>query len=174
MSETGAIGWFCVRCKPRQESVAAGQLSGLEGVELLFPRVRRRRRGKDGAKDVIEPLFPGYLFAAFDAAELSGPVQHTRGVLHLVRRSGKAVPVEPRVIEELRSVGPGAVLDAIDALPAPGERVRVLRGIFEGEQGEVLRLAEPARRVAILLQLLGADQVVELSTDDVGPAPSEA
>ena len=50
----------------------------------------------------------------------------------------------------------------------------VLRGIFEGEQGEVLRLAEPTRRVALLLQLLGADQVVELSADDVGPAPSDA
>lgn len=174
MTEPVAGGWFCVRCKPRQEAVAAGQLSGLEGVELLFPRVRRRRRGKDGAKDVIEPLFPGYLFAAFDPAELSGPVQHTRGVLHLVRRSGKAVPVEAKVIEELRSVGPGGVLDALEPLPAPGERVRVLRGIFEGEQGEVLRLAEPSRRVAILLQLLGADQVVELSTDDVGPAPSES
>ena len=174
MSEAGPIGWFCVRCKPRQEAVAAGQLAGLDGLELLFPRVRRRRRGKDGPREVVEPLFPGYLFAAFDPAELSGPVHHTRGVLHLVRRSGKAVPVEAKVIEELRSVGPGGVLDALEPLPVPGERVRVLRGIFEGEQGEVLRLAEPARRVAILLQLLGADQVVELSADDVGPAPSDA
>lgn len=165
--------WFCVRCKPRQESVAAGQLATLDGVELLFPRIRRRRSGKGGPREVTEPLFPGYLFAAFDPAELASPVGHTRGVLHLVRKSGQAVDVEPRVIEELRSLGPGAVLDAIEPLPLPGQRVRVLRGLFEGEQGEVVRLAEPARRIKVLLQLLGADQVVELSADDVGPAPAD-
>lgn len=169
----GEARWFCVRCKPRQERVAAGQLATLEGVDLLFPRVRRRRKGKDGSREVTEPLFPGYLFAAFDPAELGAAVGHTRGVLHLVRKAGRAVDVEPKVVAELQALGPGGVLDALEPLPAPGQRVRVLRGLFEGEQGEVVRLAEPARRIKVLLQLLGADQVVELSADDVGPAPSD-
>ena len=146
----------------------------MDGIQLLFPRVRRRRRGKDGNREVVEPLFPGYLFAAFDPAELSGPVGNTRGVLHLVRRSGKAVSVESKVVDELRALGPDGVLDALEPLPLPGQRVRILRGIFEGEEGEVLRLAEPNRRIAVLLQLLGSDQVVDLSADDVGLAPSDA
>jgi transcriptional antiterminator RfaH len=172
MSEHGAR-WFCVRCKPRQERVAAGQLASLGGVELLFPRARRRRAGKTGARDVVEALFPGYLFAAFDPAELGSQVGHCRGVLHLVRKAGKAVDVEPKVIAEIRALGTDGVVDATDPLPLPGQKVRVLRGLFLGEEGEVVRLAEPARRVKVLLELLGADQVVELSADDVGPAPSE-
>ena len=140
-----ARGWFCVRCKPRQEAVAAGQLAALADLELLFPRVRRRRRGKDGSREVVEPLFPGYLFAAFDPAELGGPVNHARGVLHLVRRSGRAVGVEEKVVAELRALGPDGILDALEPLPLPGQRVKVLRGLFEGEQGEVVRLAEPSR-----------------------------
>lgn len=170
MSETGSR-WFCVRCKPRQERVAAGQLASLGGVELLFPRARRRRPGHGGPREVVEPLFPGYLFAAFDPAELGGQVGHCRGVLHLVRKAGKAVDVEPKVIDEIRALGEGGVVDALDPLPIPGQKVRVLRGLFLGEEGEVVRLAEPARRVKVLLELLGADQVVELSADDVGPAP---
>jgi transcriptional antiterminator RfaH len=170
MSEA-ARSWFCVRCKPRQERVAAGQLASLGGVELLFPRARRRRAGHGGPREVVEALFPGYLFAAFDAAELGGQVGHCRGVLHLVRRAGKAIDVEPKVIDELRALGKDGVVDLLDPLPRPGERVRVLRGLFIGEQGEVVRLAEPARRVKVLLELLGADQVVELPAEDVGPAP---
>jgi transcriptional antiterminator RfaH len=168
-----AARWFCIRCKPRQERVAAGQLASLDGVELLFPRARRRRAAKDGPREVVEALFPGYLFAAFDPAELGSQVGHCRGVLHLVRKAGQAVDVEPKVIAELRALGADGVVDALDPLPLPGERIRVLRGLFLGEEGEVLRLAEPARRVRVLLELLGADQVVELSADDVGPAPSD-
>ncbi len=165
-----AAPWFCVRCKPRQERIAAGQLASLGGVELLFPRARRRRAGKAGARELVEPLFPGYLFAAFDPAELGSQVGHCRGVLHLVRKAGKAVDVEPKVIAELRSLGEGGVIDALAPLPLPGQRVKVLRGLFVGEEGEVVRLAEPARRVKVLLGLLGADHVVELPADDVGPA----
>lgn len=172
MSEPGAT-WFCVRCKPRQERVAAGQLASLGGVELLFPRARRRRAGHDGPREVLEPLFPGYLFAAFDSAEMGGQVGHCRGVLQLVRKAGKAVDVEAKVIAELRALGTDGVVDAVDPLPLPGQKVRVLRGLFLGEEGEVVRLAEPTRRVKVLLELLGADQVVELAADDVGPAPSD-
>lgn len=167
MSESGR-GWFCIRCKPRQEGVAAGQLTSLPGVALLFPRVRRRRRAKDGDRLVIEPLFPGYLFAAFDPAELGGPVNHTRGVLHLVRRSGKAVDVEEKVIRELQALGEGGILNIVEPILLPGQKVRILSGLFAGEKGEVVRLAKPAQRIQVLLQLLGADQVVELAADDVG------
>ena len=173
MSESGR-GWFCIRCKPRQEAVAAGQLTSLSGLELLFPRVRRRRRGKDGDRQVIEPLFPGYLFAAFDPAELGGPGNHTRGVLHLVRRSGKAVDVEEKVIRELQALGERGILDILEPTLKPGQKVRILSGLFAGEKGEVVRLAKPAQRIQVLLQLLGADQVVELASDDVGSDDSDA
>lgn len=171
MSDPGARGWFCVRCKPRQEAVAAGQLSSLEGVELVFPRVRRTKRTDRGRKVVTEPLFPGYLFAAFAPEDLQGPVNHTRGVLHLVRRDGKPVPVDAKVVGELRSLGPDAILTLEQASLAVGAKVRIVRGVFAGAEGEVVRLHPPAKRVAVLLQLLGADQAVELGEDDVeGPA----
>lgn len=169
MSDPAERGWFCVRCKPRQEAVAAGQLAGLDGVELVFPRVRRTKRTERGRKVVTEPLFPGYLFAAFAPEELQGPVNHTRGVLHLVRRDGKPVPVDPKVIRELRELGPEAVLSLEQAVLAVGSKVRIVRGVFAGAEGEVVRLQPPARRVAVLLQLLGADQAVEMGEDDLEP-----
>lgn len=165
-------GWFCVRCKPRQEAVAAGQLQSMEGVEVVFPRVKRIKRTEHGKKTVIEPLFPGYLFASFAPDELSGPVNHTRGVLHLVRRDSKPVAVEHGVITELRALGPEAVLSLEQAALMVGDKVRIVRGVFAGAEGEVLRLHPPAKRIAVLLQLLGAEQSVDLAEDDIeGSAP---
>ena len=167
MSDASARAWFCVRCKPRQEGVAAGQLATLEGVELVFPRVRRVKRTEHGKKTVTEPLFPGYLFAAFAPEDLQGPVNHTRGVLHLVRRDGKPVAVDSAVIAELRSLGPDAILALEQAALAVGSKVRIVRGVFAGAEGEVLRLHPPAKRIAVLLQMLGAEQSVELPEDDI-------
>lgn len=172
MSEAPGRSWFCVRCKPRQEGVAAGQLATLEGVELVFPRVRRIKRTEHGKRTVTEPLFPGYLFAAFAPEDLQGPVNHTRGVLHLVRRDGKPVAVDSSVITELRDLGPDAILSLEQAALAVGSKVRIVRGIFAGAEGEVVRLHSPAKRIAVLLQMLGAEQSVELPEDDIEGAVS--
>ena len=159
--------WFCVKSRPRQESVAARNLTTLGGVEVLMPRVRRLRKGHDGPRHVVEPLFPGYLFARYEPDESHGPVRSTRGVLHVVIQGGRAVEVQETVIAELLALGPDATLSLEDPLPDVGQRVRVIRGVFEGSEGEVLRLASPQRRVAVLMTLLGGEQAVDLSLDDV-------
>jgi len=163
--------WFCVKSKPRQEAVAARNLLALGEVELVFPRVRRTRRGHDRNREVVEPLFPGYLFVRFDPAELQGTIRSTRGVLHLVEKEGKPVRVDEAVIAELRALGPDGILSALEEELAVGAKIRIVRGIFAGSEGEVLRLATPDKRIAVLLTLLGSEQPVELSADDVVGLP---
>jgi transcriptional antiterminator RfaH len=167
MSETPAPAWFCVKSKPRQEAVAVRNLRALGDVEVVFPRLRRTRRGHDQNKVVVEPLFPGYVFLRFDAAELQTSVRGTRGVLHLVSQAGRAVEVAPKVIEDLRALGPEAILTLLDETPQVGGKVRIIRGIFAGSEGEVIRLHEPQKRIAVLLELLGSEKPVELSSEDV-------
>ena len=48
-----------------------------------------------------------------------------------------------------------------------GAKVRVIRGIFSGSEGEVVKLQEPQKRIAVLLSLLGSEQAVEMPLDDV-------
>jgi transcription antitermination factor NusG len=85
----------------------------------------------------------------------------------VVSKAGKAVQVEESVIGELMSLGPDATLALEDPVPGVGQRVRVIRGVFEGIEGEVLRLASPERRIAVLMTLLGGEQSVDLPLDDV-------
>ncbi len=165
MNETAP--WFCIKAKPRQEAVAVRNLKAVGDIEILFPRVMRTRRGHEKNREVVEPLFPGYIFVKFNPEEYHGTVRSTRGVLHLVSQGGKAVDVPSKVIEELNALGPDGILSMLDADLKIGTKVRIIRGIFSGSEGEVIKLATPQKRIAILMSLLGSEQSVDLAVDDI-------
>ena len=81
--------------------------------------------------------------------------------------------VPQAVIDELSALGPDAVLSMLDEELKVGAKARVIRGLFLGSEGEVVRLAAPQKRVALLLSILGSDQPVELPLDDVEGLPEE-
>ena len=78
-----AIGWYCLRAKPRQEMVASSTLSTLNNVEVFLPRTQRAKKVKP---QPLKPLFPGYFFARFDPIEHLRNVHYARGVAIVVRR----------------------------------------------------------------------------------------
>jgi transcriptional antiterminator RfaH len=173
MTEAAGPTWFCLKSKPRQEAVAVQNLRAIGVADIVFPRLRRTRRGHDKNKLVVEPLFPGYVFARFDPLDFQSTIRSTRGVLHLVSRAGRPVEVEQAVVDELNALGPEAILEMLDADLKIGAKARVIRGIFTGSEGEIIRLESPRKRIALLLSILGSDQPVELPLDDVESLPDE-
>jgi transcriptional antiterminator RfaH len=81
-----------------------------QAFDTYLPLIRlpKRRRGK--WEEVIEPLFPRYLFLHIDASVVSvAPIRSTRGVVGLVRFGEMPVPVPEAVIDFLRRTKtPGA------------------------------------------------------------------
>lgn len=173
MSDSTENFWFCLKSKPRQEAVAVRNLKAVGEIDIFFPRIRRTRRGHEKNKEVIEPLFPGYIFVKFNPEDSQGIVKSTRGVLHLVSKNGKAVDVDHKVIDELKALGPDGILSMLDEELKVGAKIKVIRGIFAGSEGEVLKLATPQKRIAVLLTLLGAQQSVEMPMDDVATNEEE-
>ena len=173
MSDSPENFWFCLKSKPRQEAVAVRNLKAVGNIDIFFPRIRRTRRGHEKNKEVIEPLFPGYIFVKFNPEDSQGTVKSTRGVLHLVSKNGKAVDVDHKVIDELKALGPDGILSMLDEELKVGAKIKVIRGIFAGSEGEVLKLATPQKRIAVLLTLLGAQQSVEMPMDDVATTEEE-
>lgn len=174
MTELATTHWFCIKSRPRQEAVAVRNLKSVGGIEIFFPRVRRTRRGHEKNKEVIEPLFPGYFFVKFNPEDSQGMIKSTRGVLHLVSKNGQAVDVENKVIAELQALGPEGILSMLDEELKVGAKIKIVRGIFAGSEGEVLRLATPQQRIAVLLTLLGSSQSVDLPADDVSPLEDDS
>jgi len=81
--------WYAVYTKPKKEDSVAFSLQNI-GIEVLNPKIKFRKFKRNRLTDVIEPLFPCYLFANFDKDKYSHLITYTRGVKYIV---GKKSPV---------------------------------------------------------------------------------
>lgn len=162
--------WFAVFSKPRREVEAEEQL-GRQGFTIFLPRVRVRRRLRGQWRDVIEPMFPRYLFlqAVVGRDDLS-PIRSTRGVVGLVRFGGDPRPVPEPLIVELQRLceGEAGALE-LPTLLVPGSRVRILEGPFAGHEAELLS-HDGERRALLLVELLGRLNTVSMPLDVIAPS----
>ena len=154
-----SMGWYCVRAKPRMETVAAATLQTLKSVEVFLPRTVRPKKIKCSP---IKPLFPGYFFARFDPIVHLRNVHFARGVSYVVRRKEIPVPVSPQVMLELRLISPDGILEIPDKPHRIGDKVKAIAGLFEGEQGDVTQLIPSRERIKVLFVILGRPTEVEI------------
>ncbi len=159
-----SLGWYCIRAKPRQEMVASATLSTLDGVEVFIPRTQRVRKIKP---DPLKPLFPGYFFARFDPIQHLRNVHYARGVAYIVRRKGVPVHVSSEVMIELRLLSPDGILQIPDQPHRIGDNIKVISGLFKGDQGIVTKLIPARERVRVLFEILGRPTEVEIDEDEV-------
>lgn len=161
--------WFAVFSKPRREVEAAEQLER-QGFTTFLPRVRARRRVRGQWRELVEPMFPRYLFLrATPGLDDLRPIRSTRGVIGLVRFGGEPRPAPEALIVELQrlcSATHGA-LDLPEPL-TPGSRVRILEGPFAGYEAELLS-QDGRHRARVLLEMLGKFHAVQMPVDILIP-----
>ena len=144
--------WYAIYTKPRYEDSIALQLKNA-GIEILSPKIKIKKYVRGKYSDVIEPLFPGYLFARFDCERHGHMIKYTRGVKYIVgNQNPLVVPME--IIGTIQE----RMQDDI-VTPAPekfenGERVLVKEGPFENFYGIFKRDIQGKERAMILLEAL--------------------
>jgi len=157
-----AAKWYCLRSQPRHEHIAAANLRRHHEIEVFNPRIRFKRVTRRGPVWVTEPLFPRYLFARFELSGLLPKVQHTFGVAGVVRFGTFWPALSDAVIQELVSaVGEEETRVIEDTLQEGGE-VQIVGGAFDGFRAIVTRVMPARNRVAVLMDFLGRQAVVEL------------
>ncbi len=162
--------WYCVFTQPRREAWAFENLArqGFRGwLPLLSRTVRHARR----VQKVKSALFPRYGFVALDLArDRWRAVNGTLGVVGLLMEDDRPRPVPRGVVEHLQVLTgeDGTVRYGLEV--APGQRVRVLTGPFADRLATVTRLDEKGR-VALLLEILGAERPVVMAREDLLPLP---
>lgn len=141
--------WFVAITHPRQEKRAKEQIEN-QDFPVYLPMW------------LTGPLFPRYLFVAFDPdKDPWGAIINTRGIMALIRHApSRPTPVPDGVVEylESRTSSRGIVDDPGEAkariLPV-GTAVSVLGGGLAGLQGIVTKSA--AERCAVLIRLMGRE-----------------
>jgi transcriptional antiterminator RfaH len=159
--------WYCLRSHPKHEHIAAAHLRQELQVEAFLPRIRYKRSTRFGPAWVNEALFVNYLFARFDLATSLRRIQHARGVRGVVRFGAQWPTVPERVIEELRSAMGNEELRIIEDSFNPGDAVEVTGGPFDGLAAVVARVMPGPQRVAVLMEFLGRQTLVELDGGQV-------
>ena len=149
--------WFVVQTKPRQEVVAEEHLRR-QSFRIYLPRISlpKRRRGK--WLDVVEPLFPRYLFVRLDPEKISmAPIRSTRGVTGLVRFGSTPEPVRDDIIDYLlQQEDPDTGVHCPRARQfQKGEKIVVLSGPFAGIEG-LFQTNSGKERALILIEMLGS------------------
>jgi transcriptional antiterminator RfaH len=162
--------WYLVYSKPCQERVAYENL-GRQGYELYLPMLQSRRRRSGRYVEVVEPMFPRYLFIHLDTeSDNWAPIRSTLGVTSIVRFGQWPARVPDDLVSTLRRHEDASGLQAI---PAPhfraGDRVRIIDGPMAGY--EAIFLASSSReRVTVLLEIAGRSAKVNLSAHQLDPA----
>lgn len=135
-------GWFVVWTEARAEKKVAERIAG-KGMEPWVPTSTQRRRWSDRWKDVVLPLFPGYLFAKATLASLPALLR-TPGVLTVVKNGGRPAMLDQDFILSLRRAVecPAAATEAITdrEIYAIEDEIVVQDGPLSGLRGVVRQL----------------------------------
>ncbi|MBK1790311.1 transcription termination/antitermination protein NusG [Persicirhabdus sediminis] len=162
MNEQPQLAWYCVRCQPKREHIAAGQLRQLDGVEVICPRLKYRKATKRGKIWWLEAMFPGYLFAKFDRQKMERAVRYAYGVLTIVKFGDFMPTINEEFIHALQSQLEEGETVVLKPSIEIGDEVEVAYGPLEGMQGEVVELLGGNDRVRMLIEMLGSRQVVDV------------
>jgi len=148
------INWFALHAKPQREDFASTNVGRL-GIESFLPRLKTERLEHGVARTIIKPLFPGYFFARFCPEDSFESVKATHGVLQIVSSGGAPIPVQEEVIREIQDrIQEDGLIQIRPQVLAPGMRIKIQSGPFEGMMGRVERELDDRKRVAIFLETL--------------------
>jgi len=162
--------WYVVHTKPRKESLAEANLQR-QDFETYLPWYRRVARNRGTWREIIEPLFPRYLFLRIDPNQQTvAPIRSTLGVTTLVTFGQRLAPVPDEIIDAIRQNADAQT--GVQLAPAHqfkrGDTVTITAGPFEGLQG-LFDSSSGAQRVALLLDILGKSTRVVLNRSQVEP-----
>jgi transcription antitermination factor NusG len=151
-----ADSWFVIWTESRAEKKVEARLAAL-GLSPWLPAVKVRHRWSDRWREVVSPLFPGYLFARARSVEWH-KVLRTPGVLTVVRQGGHPALLDDGFVAGLRDAierngaAPEPVAEVVDY--HPGDEVIVQEGSLKGVRG-VVREQRSRRQLVIWVSEIG-------------------
>lgn len=169
--------WYTLHAKPNKEYQVATTLQR-RNLQVYLPEIEaaNARAGRKFAGRKVKPFFPGYLFVNvdFEAVGLSN-LEWIPGLHRIVAFDGCPVPVPGEVIDLIRyKLGEG---EAVGGWPEhtfqPGDTVRIIDGPFRGMLAIFDESTTPAKRVQVLLSILGASRV-QVDVADLEKVDAEA
>jgi len=157
----GALRWYVVQSKPREEERALHFLKE-KGFHTYLPRMEVVNiRGFKNAK-TKKPLFPGYLFCRFNKNDESlAHVRWTQGVKKMLPESVDPMPVDDEIVAAIHELEQKDGVIRKKPLQK-NDRIRVARGPMQDVLGVFDHWSSDQGRVKVLLNFINYQAAVEL------------
>lgn len=163
------LRWYVAQTHPRKELAAIEHLAR-QGYATFFPRFRFSQTRRQRCDTILKPVFPGYVFVAFDASSPGWTsINSTRGVRRLISSGfGRPQPVPTSAMDLIRKRCRGEImLELLDELQ-PGDLVQINTGPLANRVARVEHLAD-GERVALLFEIMGTEQTITIDRGSIGP-----
>ncbi|CAN5349374.1 UpxY family transcription antiterminator [soil metagenome] len=149
-------GWLVVWTGSRAERKVEARIVAM-GIEAWLPTVTERHRWSDRWRELVLPLFPGYIFARAAAATWH-QLLRTPGVLTVVKDGGRPALLTDAFMASLRQAVECSrmVAERVTELVeySPGDEVIVQEGALAGVRG-VVQERRSGRQLVIWVQEIG-------------------
>jgi transcriptional antiterminator RfaH len=139
----------------------------MDQVDVFLPRVRFQRITRQGRTWVTEALFPNYLFARFEWQNTLRQVQAAYGVSGVIHFGTRWPVIDDQIIQDLKNAVGTDELHVITATLQPGDSVEISEGAMHGLRAVVSRVMPSRARVALLLEFLGRQTLIEVPANRV-------
>ena len=158
--------WYAVSIKPHQEKQAELYIKRF-GIECFLPLLKENKLIRRTRKTVIEPLFPGYLFARFDLDKHYRAVSYATGVRKVVEFGTGPVELDATMIDAIKERLNDGYVTLMPVRPMHGQVVRIKGGPLGGLEAVFIRQMTDRNRALLLLNTLGFHARLTLSIDQV-------
>lgn len=163
--------WYLAYTKPRQEQIALSNLVS-QGFDSYLPLYKKFKPSALGPVALFEPMFPRYIFFRPGKPEQSiSAVRSTKGVSTIVRFGFEPAVLSDVMVQRIRQLEQDrsqASMQEISNLQA-GQTVRLQHSALDGIEGLIQNVS--AKRVAVLLEILGRPTVVQVEHHQVAVHP---
>lgn len=158
--------WYAIRVKPKREKTVHDSLTA-KGYESFLPLYLSRRKYGERFKNFHLPLFAGYLFCRFDAADRL-PVLKTESLLYILTDGTQLISIPDPEIATLQV----AVESKLSIEPHPflnvGDRVNIAEGPLRDHSGILLQI-KGSHRLVISITMLQRSVAVQIDRNWVRP-----
>jgi transcriptional antiterminator RfaH len=169
----GQSDWAVVNTHPHKERLALENLDR-QAYRTYCPVLRRRIGRGARAKDVLRPLFPGYVFVQVSGGRANWrPIMSTYGVRSLILSGDRVGMIEDRFIVGLKQREVQGIIARPPKPFAVGELVTISGGAFDGLIATIVSMDDKDRLV-VLMDLLNRPVKVRLESARLSPVPLEA
>jgi transcription antitermination factor NusG len=158
--------WRVLYTKPRAEKKAFEAL-GNKGYQVYLPYTTVVKQWSDRRKKVQEPLFRSYLFVFCKSAQVFQAALEEPTIVGVVRFEGQSAVVRDKEMDTIRRIEAGKKeVAVVDSRLTTGQPVLIKAGKLKGMSG-ILTEFRGSQRVAIRIESLGCNLLVEVSAGDI-------